>query len=233
MTDVTEKGSDFIKDLGDAARRNPISAALIGMGLVWLFAGGKSAAGRCDILQRTGLDRLPDAAKNTMNAAQDRLASAADAVRETGSDGIETATRMASEYAKSLPDSADVFGNVRGNLTDLFKAQPLALGAIGLAIGAGIAAALPATDIENSYLGETSETLKSKAAEIAGDQIEKASFACDRRRRNSCGGSAQGRAHDGWRQSGDERPFRQGRPGGRCGGKERVGKRAMNWKFGR
>jgi hypothetical protein len=40
MTDVTEKGSDFIKDLGDAARRNPISAALIGMGLVWLFAGG-------------------------------------------------------------------------------------------------------------------------------------------------------------------------------------------------
>jgi hypothetical protein len=174
MTDVTEKSSDFIKDLGDAARRNPISAALIGMGLVWLFAGGKSAVARSDFLQRTGLDRLPDAAKNTMNAAQDRLASAADAVRETGSDGIETATRMASEYAKSLPDSADVFGNVRGNLADMFKAQPLALGAIGLAIGAGIAAALPATDIENSYLGETSETLKSKAAEIAGDQIEKA-----------------------------------------------------------
>ena len=174
MTDVTEKSSDFIKDLGDAGRRNPISAALIGMGLVWLFAGGKSAVARSDFLQRTGLDRLPDAAKNTMNAAQDRLASAADAVRETGSDGIETATRMASEYAKSLPDSADVFGNVRGNLSDMFKAQPLALGAIGLAIGAGIAAALPATDIENSYLGETSETLKSKAAEIAGDQIEKA-----------------------------------------------------------
>jgi len=82
---------------------------------------------------------------------------------------------MASEYAKSLPDSADVFGNVRDNLTDLFKAQPLALGAIGLAIGAGIAAALPATEIENSYLGETSETLKNKAAEIAGGQIEKAS----------------------------------------------------------
>jgi hypothetical protein len=68
-----------------------------------------------------------------------------------------------------------MFGNVRDNLTDLFKAQPLALGAIGLAIGAGIAAALPTTDVENSYLGETSETLKNKAAEIAGDQIEKAS----------------------------------------------------------
>ncbi|MBR1224250.1 MULTISPECIES: hypothetical protein [unclassified Bradyrhizobium] len=173
MIDMTEKGSDFIKDLGNAARRNPVSAALIGMGLVWLFAG-KAGGAPGDILQKTGLDRLPDAARNAMSATQDRVASAAEAVRETGSDGIETATRMASEYAKALPDSADVLGTVRGNLADLFKAQPLALGAIGLAIGAGIAAALPNTDIEKSYLGETSETLKSKAAEIAGQQIEKA-----------------------------------------------------------
>ncbi|MBR1249172.1 hypothetical protein JQ609_19865 [Bradyrhizobium sp. AUGA SZCCT0169] len=172
MTDMTEKGSDFIKDLGNAARRNPVSAALIGMGLVWLFAGKAGAPG--DILQKTGLDRLPDAARNAMSATQDRVAFAAGTLRETGSDGIETATRMASEYAKALPDSADVLGTVRGNLTDLLKAQPLALGAIGLAIGAGIAAALPNTDIEKSYLGETSETLKSKAAEIAGQQIEKA-----------------------------------------------------------
>jgi hypothetical protein len=173
MTDMTEKGSDFIQDLGDAARRNPVSAALIGMGIVWLFAG-KAGVRPADLLERTGLDRLPDAARNAMGAAQDRVSSAADVVRETGSDGIETATRMASEYAKALPDAADVFGTVRGNLTDLFKAQPLALGAIGLAIGAGIAAALPSTDIENSYLGETNETLKRKAAEIAGQQIEKA-----------------------------------------------------------
>ncbi|HTF73507.1 MAG TPA: hypothetical protein VK620_04105, partial [Bradyrhizobium sp.] len=127
-----------------------------------------------EFLERTGLDRLPDAARNAMSATQDRVASAADTLRTTSSDGIETATRMASEYSKALPDSADVLATVRGNLTDLFKAQPLALGAIGLAIGAGIAAALPNTDIEKSYLGETSETLKSKAAEIAGQQIDKA-----------------------------------------------------------
>ena len=173
MTDMTEKGSDFIKDLGDAARRNPVSAALIGMGIVWLFAG-KAGVRPAELLERTGLDRLPDAARNAMSATQDRVASAADTLRTTSSDGIETATRMASEYSKALPDSADVLATVRGNLTDLFKAQPLALGAIGLAIGAGIAAALPNTDSEKSYLGETSETLKSKAAEIAGQQIEKA-----------------------------------------------------------
>jgi hypothetical protein len=172
MTDTAQKG-DFIKDLGDAARRNPISAALIGMGLVWLFAGSKYGSGAGSILQRTGLDRVPDAARNTIGAAQERVASAADAVLETGSGGIQTASRAASEYVKALPEPADVVSNVRGNLADLFEAQPLALGAVGLAIGAGIAAALPNTDLENSYLGETSQALKDKAAEIAGEQIEK------------------------------------------------------------
>ena len=175
MTDMAQKSSDFIKDLGDAARRNPISAALIGMGLVWLFVGNKYGSGAGNILQRTGLDRVPEAARNTIGAAKETVASAADAVLETGSGGIQTATRSASEYVKALPEPADVVGNIRGNLADLFEAQPLALGAVGLAIGAGIAAALPNTDWENSYLGETSQTLKDKAAEVAGEQIEKVS----------------------------------------------------------
>jgi hypothetical protein len=167
MTDMVGSGSDFIRDLGDAARRNPMSAALIGMGIVWLFAGGKAGVGPGDLLQRTGVDRIPEAAKDTFNTARDGVASAANSAAE--------AIRE-SEYAKLLPDSTNVLDNLRGNLSDLFKAQPLALGAIGLAIGAGIAAALPNTDLENSYLGDTSESLKKKAADIAGEQIEKASM---------------------------------------------------------
>ena len=178
MTDMAEKSSDFLNDLGDAARRNPMSAALIGMGIVWLFAGRKVGVGPRDVLERTGIDRMPEAARDTFYTARDSVASAtnsaADTIREAGSAGIEAATRMGSEYAKRLADPTNVLDNVRGNLTDLFKAQPLALGAIGLAIGAGIAAALPNTDLENSYLGETSETVRSKAVAIAGQQIDKA-----------------------------------------------------------
>jgi hypothetical protein len=180
MTGTVGSGSDFIRDLGDAARRNPMSAALIGMGIVWLFAGGKAGVGPGDLLQRTGVDRIPEAAKDTFHTARDGVASAtnsaAEAIREASNAGIETATRVGSEYAKLLPDSTNMLDNLRGNLSDLFKAQPLALGAIGLAIGAGIAAALPNTDLENSYLGDTSESLKKKAADIAGEQIEKASM---------------------------------------------------------
>jgi hypothetical protein len=178
MTDMVDTGSEFIRDLGDAARRNPVSAALIGMGILWLFAGGKAGVGPGALMQRSGMDRIPEAAKDTYNTAREGVASAtnsaAEAIREAGSAGVETATRMGSQYAKILPDSANLLDNMRGNLAGLFNAQPLALGAIGLAIGAGIAAALPNTALENSYLGETSETLKSKAVEIAGEQYDKA-----------------------------------------------------------
>jgi hypothetical protein len=57
---------------------------------------------------------------------------------------------------------------------ELFRAQPLALGAVGLAIGAGLAASPPSTDAEAAYLGESSDYVKQKASEIAGDQTERA-----------------------------------------------------------
>jgi hypothetical protein len=67
-----------------------------------------------------------------------------------------------------------MFDSARSNLTELFRTQPLALGAIGLAIGAGIAAALPSSEVEAAYLGETSDTVKAKAADFAAEQTARA-----------------------------------------------------------
>ena len=192
MNNVSEKGSDFIQDLGDAVRKNPLSAALIGMGLLWLFAGGRPAERVGDFARSSGLDRIPDAAGNAFDAARSTLRSGTDAVGERVSsakdvvkdgvvDVLDSATRYgreyadtASEYVTSIPgSSAEIFDTVRSNLTDLFRAQPLALGAIGIAIGAGIAAALPGTEIEADYLGETSDTVKAKAAQFAAEQTDR------------------------------------------------------------
>ena len=40
----TATGGDFVRVLGEAIRENPLPAALIGMGLTWLFTGGGSPA---------------------------------------------------------------------------------------------------------------------------------------------------------------------------------------------
>jgi hypothetical protein len=193
MSDISERGSDFIRDLGESARKNPLSAALIGMGILWLFTGNRPVERAGEIFRRSGLDRIPDAAGDAFDAARSTLRSGADslgeqatsaknALREGSSSVVDSAVRFsreqadaASEYARSIPGSgADMLDTVRSNLTDLFKAQPLALGAIGLAIGAGIAAALPASEIEANYMGETSDAVKVKAADFAVEQTSRA-----------------------------------------------------------
>jgi hypothetical protein len=191
MNNVSEKGSDFIQDLGDAVRKNPLSASLIGMGVLWLFAGGRPAERAGDFARSSGLDRFPDATGNAFDAARatfrsgtdsvgDRVTSASGFVKDGVVDAVDSATRhgreygdKAAEYLASIPGSgAEIFDNVRSNLSDLFRAQPLALGAIGIAIGAGIAAALPGTEIETDYLGETSDTVKAKAAQFTAEQTD-------------------------------------------------------------
>jgi hypothetical protein len=192
MNNVSEKGSDFIQDLGDAVRKNPLSAALIGMGVLWLFAGSRPVERVSDFARGTALDRIPDAAGNAFNAARstlrsgtdavgERVSSAKDVVKDGVADALDSATRYGREYADtasgyvtSIPRSgAEIFDTVRANLSSLFKAQPLALGAIGIAIGAGIAAALPGTAIEADYLGETSDTVRAKAAQFAAVQTDR------------------------------------------------------------
>jgi hypothetical protein len=76
------------------------------------------------------------------------------------------------DFRRAMPDPEVIFDTARENLTELFRTQPLVLGAIGIAIGAGIAAALPKTDIEENYLGKASEAIKTQASEMAGHQVE-------------------------------------------------------------
>ena len=193
MNIVSEKGPDFIHNIGEAARKNPLSAALIGMGVIWLFAGSRPVERVGEFARSSGLDRIPDAAGNVFDAARsslrsgtaavgDRVASATDTVKDGMVDALDSATRYGREYADtasgyvtSIPgSSAEMFDTLRLNLSDLFRTQPLALGALGIAIGAGIAAALPGTEIEADYLGESSDTVKATAAQFAAEQTDRA-----------------------------------------------------------
>jgi hypothetical protein len=193
MSQFSEKTSDFVRDLGDAARKNPISAALIGMGVVWLFTGGRTAERVGDLVRNAGFDRIPDAAGNALDAARSTLrsgsesvskgvSSATETLRDAGTAGLDHVARTSSEvadkaygYAQNIPDAGGaLFSTARDNLSELFRAQPLALGAVGLAIGAGIAAALPATDLEAEYFGEASDNFKEQAADFASEQVSRA-----------------------------------------------------------
>jgi hypothetical protein len=222
MTELMGKGSSFVRDLGEAARENPISAALIGMGILWMFGGSAASVARRARVDRL-LDRAGEASEATSSMIRstgarlgENVTSATRKVQSSASAAIEGATRFGREqvegasrfgreqieeagrfgqeqtdtlgryarslpeYARSIPDYAraipesggEMMQTLRSNLAELFKAQPLALGAIGLAIGAGIAAALPPTKAESEYFGEASDAVQEKAKQFAGEAKE-------------------------------------------------------------
>jgi hypothetical protein len=183
MTETSERTSEFVRELGEAVRKNPISAALIGMGVVWLFAGRHASnpleriSGVADAAQ----DVWRGAASNIQNGsekAQGRVSAATATLRDQSTRLVEGVSERGGELAESITEYAgsgadfagNVLDNVRSNLGELFRSQPLALGAVGLAIGGAIAASLPVTDAEAAYLGETSDFVKQKASEIASEK---------------------------------------------------------------
>lgn len=67
------------------------------------------------------------------------------------------------------------FKEVRDTVSYLMNEQPLLLGAMGLAIGAGVAASLPSTHAENDAFGGASAAFQEKAGQVAREQMENAS----------------------------------------------------------
>ena len=188
MTNAMEHGSRFLRDLGDAANRNPLSAALIGSGVLWLLASRGGAGMARAVLHRTSdmaTDALENASSRLRSAADSagsRLSSASETVRSRGADALDQSSDFGGRQAETLSEgarsisgqSAETLQDLGSSLTEIFRRQPLALGAIGIAIGAGIAASLPLSQAEADILGQTSDAIKRKAEALVGEQTARA-----------------------------------------------------------
>ena len=202
--------ADFIGSLNNSIRENPVPAALVGVGILWLLVGGRKvrlgSASRSII---SGMGRgardVSDAAYRGVREVGGRAAdgirgisedageagavvtsavhSAADAmggavtrtaetVRETASDATDwmwsragTEAGAGTHVAKPF-SVTDHISDVQDILAELFKRRPLLVGAVGAAIGAGIAASLPVSGTENRLMGDTADAVKEGAEEL-------------------------------------------------------------------
>jgi hypothetical protein len=161
----TSPGSDIMRNLTEAARANPVSTALIGMGVLWLFTGGR------------GIDTILMPARSARDDDAASAARAGQAPGGTTKDMHETRFGLGSagsDHPDEIPRMpGSLFDDIRANVAELFQAQPLALGAVGLAIGAAVGASLPVSETEGAYVGESSQFVKNKASEIIGEQAER------------------------------------------------------------
>ena len=118
-------------------------------------------------LDHNGSFRVGDALRETGSAASDALSGASEKVRRHFDDGVAFARENLSSFADALPGKESLT-KAQSSLAEALERQPLALGVVGLAIGAAVAGAFPTSDIENQSVGELSDTVKADLNRRAG-----------------------------------------------------------------
>jgi hypothetical protein len=191
----------FVGSLAGAVQENPVAAALIGGGALWLLlgndklkaavgsasaaassavdAGAQNLRGAASRFQTTsapptapeldsdGSSRLGDAYRRTSAAASDAISGATEKVRDRFDDGVAFAQENLGRFGEALPGKEDLT-NMQSSLANLLDRQPLALGAVGLAIGAAVAGAFQISDVENVWVGNLSDKVKADMSDRAG-----------------------------------------------------------------
>jgi len=251
VENMVSNASDTVSDAGssimDTIRQNPIPAALVGIGLSWLYmnrrsssssrpmrysgrggvrgerpyyedrayyqerpyyegqrsydynagayGGQRGSGGMMDRGQRAVgnvASSVSDRASSVAGTVSDRASSVASTVSDTASSVAGTVSDTASNVASTVSDTASsvasTVSDTASNVVDRaqYQAQrvedrfentlqenPLALGAIALALGTAVGLALPQTERENQLMGEARDTLVERAQEVASDTIDK------------------------------------------------------------
>jgi ElaB/YqjD/DUF883 family membrane-anchored ribosome-binding protein len=187
MSFAKEHGGDFATNLSQSVRENPMPALLTAVGIAWMVASSNrpkpwayaynddryepriddSAELDETVIDESGNDQgvLAQAGqkvKAVAEGARQKLASSRQKI--TGSRGaVESGMRKTSDTAQAQAQ------RVRESFNTLLTEQPLVLGALGIAVGAVIGAALPATEQEDRLLGpvrdKTISEVKERGAE--------------------------------------------------------------------
>ncbi len=168
--------NEFVHNLGGAAKNNPLPVALVGIGLAWLMALGRHPAQHEGAMaygsgsasrMREGMNSMKEKATGMLHGASERMGS----MREGASGSMGSMKERAGHMGESARQQ---WQRARGGIDSLINEQPLALGAIGLAIGAIMGGLAPRTQKEEQMMGEASRNLMEKTKEAAQPHLEKA-----------------------------------------------------------
>ena len=128
---------------------------------------GASVADQVNDLQ----DRTIQAARSTASSAQNIASDVTTAARRAAADTVDAGRNA----AKSTRDTAsDITDRAGKTFFETIEQNPLVVAGVGLLIGGLIASAIPRSEIEDELMGETSNSLKSRAQAAASDGIDAA-----------------------------------------------------------
>jgi len=155
---ATEKAEDTMETtrrmadrLVDDGRMNGLAGAMVGIGAAWLLIERWRTSTREQSWRREhGMnDDVQSGAWSRKGVVGESYQRASATARQMGDRAAETAHRVRSGFER------------------LLDSNPLMVAAAAVAVGATVGLALPETDTENEWLGETRDTMVEQAQEVA------------------------------------------------------------------
>jgi hypothetical protein len=128
-------------------------------------------------LDHEGSFQVGETLRQSGTAASDAMSGTTDKVRDRFEEGVACAQKNFNNLASPLPGK-EAFTKAQSSIADVLDRQPLVLGAVGLAIGVAVAGALPTLDLEDEWVGEFSDVMKTDLKTRAGavsDSLREAS----------------------------------------------------------
>lgn len=168
------------------ARQHPLQVALTVGALTWWMMRGRGDSeewyGSADTSWDESEGRsyrdgrsLTNRVGEYASSARDTVGEYASTARDTVGDYASSARETVGEYAESARDRAmqaseaarRAAGSASSALDNFVTDNPLAVGAIALAVGAAIAMSVPASEIENRTMGEARDRAWKRASKAA------------------------------------------------------------------
>lgn len=178
-----EAGSGVVETI----RQNPLPAALAGIGLGWLLVSARRSSGSSTQVRYRereagyppGYD-YPPPYENVYDERYQGGSSAGQAVGRARDKVGETTTQVQDRAGQAASRTQDRAGRLAegaryqarrasGGFQRMLQENPLAVGALGVGVGAAVGLAIPETNKEHEVMGEARDNLVEKAQEKAQD----------------------------------------------------------------
>lgn len=180
----------------EIVKEHPLPAAVIGLGVGWLLVESSRRSESRGSRSDRGYDGYDhDSGDAWKRESPGALATAKDKFKEmTGSarEAVSNAADTVGEKAEHLKDQAMDLGHqaqdkalklnrkakgqvrrVRTGFWETMESNPLLVGAATLALGIVAGLAIPSTDVEDEWMGETRDQLVDQAKELGQEALDK------------------------------------------------------------
>jgi ElaB/YqjD/DUF883 family membrane-anchored ribosome-binding protein len=138
---------------------------------------GSNISGRVSDVAGQAYEGVSDAASRVGSSVSDAAGKVGSSVTDAAGKVTETVGNVANQAYRQVGNlgtkAKDVAGSAQDQYEHYIEENPLAVGAVALALGAAVGLSLPSTRVENHLMGEARENLMQKASETARGAIDK------------------------------------------------------------